>query len=106
MITGVKMDSPGVVGKIVSSQAEDFAWELLARESGNRVGALRAFMAFHGVPVKDLAGSLGCSPTHVSLMLNGGRKIQAAAAEKFKALGVPPVLLPSLNGAGAEAQAA
>ncbi len=72
---------------------ESTYWRLLAEETGQREPALRAFLAFHGLQVRDLAERTNAHRTQVTRCLSGERS-PAWLLDCLAALGIPSSLLP------------
>lgn len=59
----------------------------------NRQAALRAWLAYHGVQLKELAHMIGVHPSMMTHIVKGSRS-PAKRIEQLVALGIPRHLLP------------
>ncbi len=58
-----------------------------------RQAALRAWLAYHGIPMKELARMIGVHPSMMTHIVKGNRS-PAKRIEQLVALGIPRHLLP------------
>ncbi|SKA63881.1 hypothetical protein SAMN02745702_00232 [Desulfobaculum bizertense DSM 18034] len=68
--------------------------KIVDRAPANRQAALRAWLAYHDVQMKDLAHMIGVHPSMMTHIVKGNRS-PAKRIEQLVALGVPRHLLPS-----------
>ncbi|NJB68469.1 transcriptional regulator with XRE-family HTH domain [Desulfobaculum xiamenense] len=67
--------------------------KILDQNPANRQAALRAWLAYHGVQMKDLARMIGVHPSMMTHIVKGNRS-PAKRIEQLVALGIPRHLLP------------